>query len=84
MLAQSSTVVAIAVPEVSFAAIICGYVSGSKHKGHARIHPDKKDIVFKDLCDKTHELERRQADERHEEVQKHFAELKTMIRNQSK
>ena len=88
MLAQTSTAIAIAVPVVSFGAIIGVYVMLSRHKDwvskhmtNTKIHPDKDHIVYKDVCQTTHRLENLRADERHEEVKADLAEIKTMLQN---
>ncbi len=87
MLAEASAV-AIAIPAVSFAAIIGVYIIllkqkdwVSKHMSDQKIHAEKQAIVYKDVCQTTHRLENEKADERHAEVKADLAEIKTMLQN---
>ncbi len=91
MLAQASTIVAIAVPAVGFGAIIGVYVMVSRHKdwvskhmANTKIHPEKEHIVYKDVCVMQHKLENKRADERHEELKAGFDKLEALIRSNGK
>ncbi len=79
MLAQTSTIVTIAIPSIGFAAIIGCYVWVSRHMANTKIHPEKKDIVYVNVCEKQHKLDAKLADERHKEVRESLGKIETNI-----
>ncbi len=89
ILAQTPAAVYI-IPSVGFAAIIGAYIimgrqskdvnkQISTHVTDTKIHPEKKDVVYKDVCQIQHKLENQRSDERHEELTDTLKELKDLI-----
>ncbi len=78
LLAQTPAAVYI-IPSVGFAAIIGVYIvmgrqskdvnkQISTHVTDTKIHPERTSVVFRDVCETTHRLENKRADERHLEL----------------
>ncbi len=78
------------IPSVGFAAIIGAYIimgrqsqavnkQISTHVTDNKIHPEKKDVVYKDVCQIQHKLENKRADERHAELLAAIAEVSKAV-----
>ena len=89
ILAQAPTA-AYVIPGIGFAAIIGVYIivgrqskdvnkQISTHVTDTKIHPEKKDVVYKDVCQIQHRLENKRADERHEELLAAIAEVSKAV-----
>ena len=62
-----------------------------KHLANNDRHPNKKDIVFKDVCEKTQDCIEGKldnikdtVDERHKDTKKHLERIEDLIRNNGK
>ena len=89
ILAQTPAAVYI-IPSVGFAAIIGAYIIMGRqsqavnkqittHVTDTKIHPERSSVVFRDVCEIQHRLEKELLDARHEELLGAIAEVKKAV-----